>query len=40
MRWVELAHLNGMVDPWIWGVRRILLPPVLSDAPLDGILGK
>jgi hypothetical protein len=40
MRWVELAHINGMVDPWVWGVRRILLPPVLSDAPLDGILGK
>jgi hypothetical protein len=40
LRWVELAEMNGMVDPWIWGVRRILLPPVLSTAPLDGILGK
>jgi len=39
MRWVELARINGMVDPWIWGVRRILIPPVLSEAPLDGILG-
>lgn len=40
MRWVELAHINGMVDPWIWGVRRILLPPVLSDVELTGILGE
>jgi hypothetical protein len=40
MRWVELARINGMVDPWIWGVRRILIPPVLSDAPLSGILGE
>jgi len=29
-----------MVDPWIWGVRPIILPPVLSDAPLTGILGQ
>lgn len=39
LRWVELAHINGMVDPWVWGMHKILLPPVLSDAPLDGILG-
>lgn len=39
MRWVELAHINGMVDPWIWGVRRIVLPPVLSNVELTGILG-
>ena len=40
MRWVELAHINGMIDPWIWGIRKILLPPVLSNAPLTGILGE
>lgn len=40
MRWVELANVNGLVDPWIWGVRRILLPPVLSNRPLTGILGE
>jgi hypothetical protein len=40
MRWVELAHINGMVDPWIWGVRPIILPSVLSNAPLSGILGE
>ena len=40
MRWVELARINGMVDPWIWGVKRIMIPPVLSDAPLTGILGE
>jgi hypothetical protein len=40
MRWVELAHINGMVDPWIWGIRRVLIPPVLSEAELTGILGE
>lgn len=41
MRWVELSRINGsMVDPWIWGVKRIMIPPVLSDAPLTGILGE
>ena len=40
MRWVELARINGMVDQWIWGAHRIIIPPVLSTAPLDGILGK
>lgn len=40
LRWVELAHINGMIDPWIWGVQRILIPPVLSDAAPDGILGE
>ena len=40
MRWVELAEINGLVDPWIYGITTILLPPVLSTAPLDGILGK
>jgi hypothetical protein len=39
MRWVELADMNDMVDPWIWGIRQILLPPVLSQRPLTGILG-
>ena len=40
LRWVELAEINGMVDPWVWGAKRILIPPVLSTAPVDGILGK
>jgi hypothetical protein len=39
MRWVELAEMNQIVDPWIFGVRQILLPPVLSQQPLTGILG-
>ena len=39
MRWVEIAEMNNMVDPWIWGTKRILLPPVLSTAELTGILG-
>ena len=40
LRWVEVAHMNGMVDPWIWGVRKVLIPPVLSSAPVTGILGE
>jgi hypothetical protein len=39
LRWVELAEINGMVDPWIWGVRQVLIPPVLSQQPQTGILG-
>lgn len=40
MRWVELAEINGVSDPWLYGVNTILLPPVLSKAPLTGILGQ
>lgn len=40
MRWVELGRINGMTDPWIYGVHTILLPPVLSQEPLTGILGE
>lgn len=41
LRWVELAEINNLPnnDPWIYGIQEILLPPVLSTAPLDGILG-
>jgi nucleoid-associated protein YgaU len=39
LRWTELARLNGITDPWIRGVHQILIPPVLSSAPVTGILG-
>lgn len=51
MRWVEIAKINAQndsfpgrsaadrLDPWIYGFREILFPPVPSTAPLDGILG-
>jgi hypothetical protein len=39
MYWVQLAEINGLVDPWIKGVTKIFLPPVLSTSPLTGILG-
>jgi hypothetical protein len=40
MRWVELAQINNLTDPWLRGVTQVLLPPVLSSAPLSGILGE
>lgn len=40
MRWAEIARINGLIDPWIYGFHEIFIPPVLSSAPLDGILGK
>ena len=39
MQWVALAHLNGIVDPWIVGQEDILIPPVLPSGPQTGILG-
>lgn len=39
MRWVELGRINGLLDPWLHGASEILLPPVLSQAELTGILG-
>ena len=39
LRWVELAQLNGLTDPWIVAETAIKIPPVLSTSPLTGILG-
>ena len=39
LRWVEIARLNGLSDPWVTPLTQILIPPVLSTAPVTGILG-
>jgi hypothetical protein len=37
--WVQIAELNGMIDPWILAPIEILIPPTLPSGPPDGILG-
>jgi hypothetical protein len=39
LRWVEIAELNGMLDPWLFQSTQVLIPPVLSTATPTGILG-
>jgi hypothetical protein len=39
LQWVALAELNGLTDPWIVGLEKILIPPVLPAGPQTGILG-
>jgi hypothetical protein len=38
LQWAEIAALNGLLDPWLFGTNEILIPPVLSSAPATGIL--
>jgi hypothetical protein len=37
--WPSIAHLNGMIDPWVEGQQEILIPPVLPSGAPTGILG-
>jgi hypothetical protein len=38
MQWTAIAHLNGIVDPWIYGQADLLIPPVLAGGRPTGIL--
>ena len=38
--WAQIARLNGTLDPWIFGLTEILIPPVPQNPPLTGILGQ
>jgi hypothetical protein len=42
LRWVEIAQLNGLIDPWVTAPTDILIPPTLPklSAPPTGILGQ
>jgi hypothetical protein len=40
LQWVAIAQLNDTVDPWIFGREDVKIPPVLSTATPDGILGE
>jgi hypothetical protein len=39
LQWVAIAQLNGLADPWIFGLQTILIPPVLPAGTPTGILG-
>lgn len=39
LQWVVIAELNELIDPWLRGVKDILIPPVLPSGPQTGILG-
>lgn len=39
LRWVEIAQLNNLTDPWIFQTQAILIPPVLATGTIDGVLG-
>ena len=37
LQWVAIAQLNGLVDPWIFGQKTVLIPPVLPTGAQSGI---
>lgn len=37
--WTQLAEINNLTDPWIHGIQKLILPPVVTTAPATGILG-
>jgi hypothetical protein len=37
--WVQIAELNGLIDPWIIGETALLIPPTLPSGTPTGILG-
>jgi hypothetical protein len=38
--WTAIAHLNGLLDPWVFGQTDVLIPPVLPTGTPNGILGQ
>jgi hypothetical protein len=38
LQWVALAELNGLTDPWLFGLAKILIPPVQPSGAQTGIL--
>ena len=39
LRWVEIAEINGVVDPWVVPLTNVLIPPTLPSITPTGILG-
>jgi hypothetical protein len=39
LRWVEIAELNKISDPWIKELTVVYIPPVASTAEQTGIFG-
>lgn len=39
LRWVDIAMLNGIVDPWVTPLSEILIPPTLLPGTPTGLLS-
>lgn len=38
LQWAAIAHINGLVDPWIDTQTNLLIPPVFPTGEQSGIL--
>lgn len=38
--WTNIARINHLIDPWVFGRQDILIPPVQPQTPPTGILGE
>ena len=38
MYWTAIARLNGLSDPWIYGLQKILIPIFFDQNDTSGIL--
>jgi hypothetical protein len=38
LEWVSIAQMNGVIDPWLFALTEVAIPPVLPTGTPTGLL--